>query len=494
VVRLRAAVSGEPLLPEALSDCAGLGHAPFVETSLRLFASPDFQKHALPRIRGAILVHAVPAAGGRALLARLLSLSAEAFSTVTSIRLVLSPEARASARVALAALPEAQALLRLFADRRVTVVPPPELAPRLQADFGPRARDAKRYQETLCVDHAPPAWVPDTLQQALVDQARVVPGERPLVVDFGCGVAVALLGLAAIAARSGIEVDALGLDRGYDGLLNGDPFPLDEERMRRILARHAARIGELGSARLPSIWRGNLERDPWPLADGTVALAVSRTAVMYLSDKLGLLERVYRSLREGGVALIHLDELQPGTRRLRRIRLPLASIDDLLAEQRSRGVEIHGQGNFVIAMRRSATPLVFPWKLERAYPTEELLGPEEPWGTVAHYERHGPPPDGIYRNVTVEGRAVHLIRVKEGGAMVLVDTDGQRPVVWREQFKRHGSIAYGRYNIHRTDVNGSHAFGDIPVHRTGHWVIDGKGNISLAPGEPEVLRGGERRV
>jgi SAM-dependent methyltransferase len=350
------------------------------------------------------------------------------------------------------------------------------------------------YEEILCSGHAPLDWLPDTLEQALLDQARLTPGERLLVADFGCGVAVALLGLVAIASRSGLEIEALGLDRGYDGPLHGDLFPADDERMQRIVERYRAKIGDLGVARLPSIWRGDLEGDPWPLAEGTVALAISRTAVMYLSDKLGFVERVYRSLREGGVALIHLDQLQPGTRQLRRTRLPEASIDDLLAEQRSRGVEIHAHGNFVIAMRRSATPLVFPWKLTRAHAMEELYGPEEPWGTVARYERHGPPPDGTYCNVTVEGRAVPRIRVKGGGTMVLVDTDGGKPRTWREQFKRKGSIAYGTYDVHRTTVNGSDSFADSPVDRTGLWVIDAKGNIRAAEGQRKGPRGGGRRV
>ncbi len=67
VVRLRALEGGAALLAEALSDCAALCHLPIVEMKLRRFAEPDFQAHALPRIRGARLVQSVPIGGlGRA--------------------------------------------------------------------------------------------------------------------------------------------------------------------------------------------------------------------------------------------------------------------------------------------------------------------------------------------------------------------------------------------------------------------------------------------
>jgi SAM-dependent methyltransferase len=294
-------------------------------------------------------------------------------------------------------------------------------------------------------------------------------------------VGVALLGLVATAARAGIEVDAVGLDRGFDGLLHGDPFPADEDRLRSIVARHGARIGALSGARLPSFHRLDLENDPWPLGEGTVALAVSRTAVMYLAHKLRFLERVYRALRPGGVALVHFDRLRPGKRELERLRLGAAVIDELLEEQRSRGVEIHGQGNFVIAMRRSAAPLSFPWRLSRAHPMAELIAAEEPWGTVTHYDdAGGPPPDGRYEHVTVEGRTVPLIVVRDGGAMVLVDTAGDKPRRWREQFKRRGDLPNGTYDLHRTSPGGTTSFADEPIDRRGLWTIDRKGNITLA--------------
>ncbi len=211
-----------------------------------------------------------------------------------------------------------------------------------------------------------------------------------------------------------------------------------------------------------------------------MALAVSRTAVMYVTDKLRFVERVYSSLRPGGVALIHFDQLRAGTRELHRLETSPAGIDPILAEQRRRGVEIHGQGDFVLAMRRSAAPLVFPWKLTGSHPMKDLIGVEEPWGVVAQYEAVGPPPDGKYENVTVEGRTVPMIHVKEGGALVLVDTDGGKPRRWAEQFKRRGDLPNGTYDIHRTRVTDRGSFADAPVDRKGLWTIDGKGNILRA--------------
>jgi glycosyltransferase involved in cell wall biosynthesis/SAM-dependent methyltransferase len=493
VVRLRARKGGAGGLVDALAECAALGHAPHVEVGLAGFLAPEFQAQALPRIRSVTLDHSVPAEGAVAIMAGLLALPEAAFAKVDGLRLSLTAEARASPWLVPRAFRETQALRRAFSRRSIEVAPPPELAPRVEADFAPRARSVDGYEETLCADRAPVAWIPATLEQALLDQARLLPGERPLVVDLGCGVGVALLGLVATAARAGIEVTAVGLDRGFDGLLHGDRFPDDEDGLRSIVARHGARIGDLDGVRLPSILRLDLEVDPWPLGEGTVALAVSRTAVMYLADKLRFLERVYTVLRPGGVALIHFDHLRPGTRELTRLRPGAAGIDEILEEQRARGVEIHGQGNFVIAMRRGAVPLSFPWRLSRAYPMAELTGGEEPWGAVAHYaDCGGPPPDGRYKHVTVERRPVPLVLVRDGGAMVLVDTVGSSPRRWTEQFKRRGDLPNGTYDLHRTSPGGTLSFADAPVDRRGLWTIDRKGNITLVGPERVCVDSGGR--
>jgi hypothetical protein len=89
-----------------------------------------------------------------------------------------------------------------------------------------------------------------------------------------------------------------------------------------------------------------------------------------------------------------------------------------------------------------------------------------------------PLPDGKYTNVTVEGRVVPMINVKDDGAVVLVDTDGKKPRAWEEQFRRQGDIPNGTYDIHKTDVNGNGSFGDDPVDRRGTWTIDAHGNIT----------------
>jgi hypothetical protein len=90
-----------------------------------------------------------------------------------------------------------------------------------------------------------------------------------------------------------------------------------------------------------------------------------------------------------------------------------------------------------------------------------------------------PPADGKYENVRVEGRLVPMIHVMNGGAIVLVDTDGAKPRTWEEQFKRKGALANGTYNVHKTHASGTESFEQDPVDREGLWVIDGDGNITV---------------
>ena len=124
VVRLRATSDGARLLPEVLADCAALGHAPAVEVKLRRFLDADFQRFALPRISEVDLVHGLPQPS---LLARLDRLPPEALARVGTVRLFLTPEARADGKLAASAVPEAHALRRFFARAGAVVVPPPEL-------------------------------------------------------------------------------------------------------------------------------------------------------------------------------------------------------------------------------------------------------------------------------------------------------------------------------------------------------------------------------
>ena len=90
----------------------------------------------------------------------------------------------------------------------------------------------------------------------------------------------------------------------------------------------------------------------------------------------------------------------------------------------------------------------------------------------------GPPPDGKYEKVMVEGRVVPMIEVMEHGDVVLIDTDGKKPRTWEEQFKRKGSIPSGTYDIHKTNVDGAPNFTNEPVDRQGLWAIDARGNIT----------------
>jgi len=127
LVRLRATGGGARLLPDALEDCAALGHAPRVETKLRRFVDADFVAYALPLVEGVELVHGIPHEGAAALFASLEAMPEHALRRVRSLRLFLTPEARDAASVMLGAVPEAHALRRFFAERGATVVPPPEL-------------------------------------------------------------------------------------------------------------------------------------------------------------------------------------------------------------------------------------------------------------------------------------------------------------------------------------------------------------------------------
>jgi len=90
----------------------------------------------------------------------------------------------------------------------------------------------------------------------------------------------------------------------------------------------------------------------------------------------------------------------------------------------------------------------------------------------------GPPPDGKYERVVVEGVTVPMIHVMEGGTVVLVDTDGKKPRTWEEQYKRKRATGKGQLDLHKTDANRNNKFDDDPIDREGLWVIDVGGNIT----------------
>jgi hypothetical protein len=90
-----------------------------------------------------------------------------------------------------------------------------------------------------------------------------------------------------------------------------------------------------------------------------------------------------------------------------------------------------------------------------------------------------PPADGKYERVMVEGTTVPMINVMNGGAIVLVDTDGKKPRSWEEQYKRkRADLLTGQYDLHKTNKNNNDTFEDDPIDKEGLWVIDAKGNIT----------------
>lgn len=92
---------------------------------LRRFLDADFQAFVLPVVATVDLVHGLPHPTD--VLAALTKLPQPTLARVGTLRLFLTPEARADTKLAIAAVPEAHALRRLFAAAGTTVVPPPEL-------------------------------------------------------------------------------------------------------------------------------------------------------------------------------------------------------------------------------------------------------------------------------------------------------------------------------------------------------------------------------
>ncbi len=90
-----------------------------------------------------------------------------------------------------------------------------------------------------------------------------------------------------------------------------------------------------------------------------------------------------------------------------------------------------------------------------------------------------PPPDAKYERVMVEGVTVPMVSVMNGGAVVLVDTDGKKPRSWEEQYKRkRADLLPGQYDLHKTNTNKNDTFDDDAIDKEGLWIIDAKGNIT----------------
>lgn len=80
--------------------------------------------------------------------------------------------------------------------------------------------------------------------------------------------------------------------------------------------------------------------------------------------------------------------------------------------------------------------------------------------------------------MVVEGVTVPMIQVMNGGAVVLVDTDGKKPRSWEEQYKRKRDLPSGQFDLHKTNTNKNDSFEDDAIDKEGLWVIDAKGNIT----------------
>lgn len=87
------------------------------------------------------------------------------------------------------------------------------------------------------------------------------------------------------------------------------------------------------------------------------------------------------------------------------------------------------------------------------------------------------PADGKLENVKVCGVTVPMVNIMDGGATVLVDTDGVKPRSWEEQYKRKGDLPKGYFNLHKTNTNKNDKFDDDEVDKQGRWKMDEKGNI-----------------
>jgi hypothetical protein len=124
----------------------------------------------------------------------------------------------------------------------------------------------------------------------------------------------------------------------------------------------------------------------------------------------------------------------------------------------------------------SASPSVSPPGTTSAGTTPATVTPAAP--AVVATPPGAPPPDGKYERVVIDGVTVPMIQVMNGGAIVLVDTDGKKPRTWEEQYKRKRNLPNGQYDLHKTNANGNDSFEDDAIDKEGLWVIDAKGNIS----------------
>ena len=216
------------------------------------------------------------------------------------------------------------------------------------------------------------------------------------VVDYGCGVGVALLSLLVRARDLGLNVAGVGVDRGFSNSPDGC-FPDTRESLQAVADRYSSSI--FGTSCLPHNFvgisalflRAPLDSDQWPMSPMSVHLAVSSKLVMFLENKFRFLERVWDSLAIGGVAVVEFDVILPGggSQQTPRCVTP-DSLSEILHDQRSTGRTIFGtscllgpsahrgdfqaapgskessRNSYIIAMRRQVgLPLRFPLSLKR---------------------------------------------------------------------------------------------------------------------------------
>jgi SAM-dependent methyltransferase len=213
------------------------------------------------------------------------------------------------------------------------------------------------------------------------------------VVDFGCGVGVALLSLVARAKALNLQVTGIGIDRGFKNSPDG-VFPDSSGALQCIIQRYGSKIlrSPAPVTRPPlsaRFVRVNLDRDKWPLQFRSIHIGMSSKLVMYLSDKLLFLENVWRSLVVGGVAIIEVDKGWPGGAAgpTPRILLP-APLPELLAQQRMNGITVVGaswRNSYIVAMyRNTEAAMRLRMRLVRSEPFNPKIEGRD-WGLISHY-------------------------------------------------------------------------------------------------------------
>ncbi|MBC7542230.1 MAG: class I SAM-dependent methyltransferase [Candidatus Sericytochromatia bacterium] len=280
-----------------------------------------------------------------------------------------------------------------------------EQAARKQAWYT-RGRSLATYSDVLFRSERPIPWQPPTIREALAEQGRLR-GDSPLtVVDFGCGAAVALCGIAFALQARGVPARVVGIDKAK-AVSGGDAFDLfpdHAEGRQELLTLFADEMGlpepipAIEAFAWPTLHRLDLEVHEWPLAPDSVHLAISLLTVPFLADKLRFMERVYAVLAPGGVALLHLDLYRHATRQgnhLRRIFLPGdVTLDSLVVDQQQRGLLVANRPSVtpwetssVLVMRKTAgTRLDFGLQVVDACAEANMpFTPPEPWGTRTAY-------------------------------------------------------------------------------------------------------------